>query len=49
MNNTKQKNELEVYYPDFEDDSDDTTSIVRSFLDNIDLDKKTINIDKIFQ
>ncbi len=47
-NNTKQKNELEVYYPDFEDDSDDTTSIVRSFLDNIDLDKKTINIDKIF-
>ena len=47
--NTKQKNELEVYYPDFEDDSDDATSIVRSFLDNIDLDKKTINVDKIFQ
>ena len=48
-NNTKQKNELEVYYPDFEDDSDDATSIVRCFLDNIDLDKKTINIDKILQ
>ena len=47
-NNTKQKNELEVYYPDFEDDSDDATSIVRCFLDNIDLDKKTINVDKIF-
>ena len=48
-NNTKQKNELEIYYPDFEDDSDNATRIVRSFLDNIDLDKKSINVDKIFQ
>ena len=48
-NSVKQKNELEIYYPDFVDDSDDATSIVRSFLDNIDLGKKNINIDKIFQ
>ena len=47
--NSQQKDELETYYPDFEDDSDDATSIVRSFLNNIDLDKKTINIDKIFE
>lgn len=48
-NSTKQKNDLEIYYPDFEDDSDNATTIVRSFLDNIDLDKKRINLDKIFQ
>lgn len=47
--NSQQKDELETYYPDFEDDSDDATFIVRSFLNNIDLDKKTINIDKIFE
>ena len=47
-NSTKQKNDLEIYYPDFEDDSDNATTIVRSFLDNIDLDKKRINLDKYF-
>jgi hypothetical protein len=46
---SKQMDELNIYYPDFEENSDNETSIIRRFLDNIDLDRKSINIDKIFE